>query len=74
MELINWLFELESALKIQGLTVHVAVNIIDRYLWKRQMVPTGMKLLGIGSLRIETTTQQAPKMRSAMVRHGQKRK
>ena len=55
MELINWLFELEGALKIQGLTVHVAVNIIDRYLWKRQMVPTGMKLLGIGSLRIACT-------------------
>lgn len=52
MELINWLFELEGVLKTQVLTVHVAVNIIDRYLGKRQMVPTGMKLLGIGALRI----------------------
>jgi len=55
MELINWLFELESSLKVTGITVHVAVNIIDRYLWKRQMVPTGMKLLGIGALRIACT-------------------
>lgn len=55
MELVNWLFDLESTLKVLGITVHVAVNIIDRYLWKRQMVPTGMKLLGIGALRIACT-------------------
>lgn len=51
-ELICWLFQLEPNLKISSLTVHVAVNIIDSYLWKRQMVPTGMKLLGIGALRV----------------------
>ena len=51
MDLINWLFEMQPHLKLQSVTFHVAINIIDRYLSKRQMVPTGMKLLGIGALR-----------------------
>lgn len=50
-DLVDWLFELQSILRVEGRTIHVAVNMIDRYLWKRQMVPTAMKLLGIGALR-----------------------
>lgn len=34
-ELIYWLFQLEPALKVSSLSVHVAINLIDSYLWKR---------------------------------------
>lgn len=50
-DIIYWMFELEPVLKVKSTTVHVAANTIDRYLWKRQMVPTGIKLLAIGALR-----------------------
>lgn len=34
-DLINWLFEMQPDIKIQTVTVHVAINYIDRYLSQR---------------------------------------
>jgi hypothetical protein len=54
VELIDWLFHMQTVLKLNTETIHVAANIIDRYLSVRPMIPTGMKLLGIGALRVSS--------------------
>jgi len=41
-------------LKLNTETIHVAANIVDRYLTERPMIPSGMKLLGIAALRVSS--------------------
>lgn len=49
---MSCLFKLEKPLKLERTTIHVAANLIDSYLWHRQMVPAALKPLAFASLRI----------------------
>lgn len=49
---MSWLFSLEKPLKLERTTIHVAANLIDSYLWQRQLGPSGLKPLAFASLRI----------------------
>ena len=52
VDLVDWLFQFQNDLRLQTETVHLATNIVDRYLQHRQMIPNGMKLLGISALKV----------------------
>ena len=75
MDLINWLFQMQPHVKLQSVSIHVAINIVDRYLSKRQMVPTAMKLLGIGALRTACIqTEQRTLPTEILIQHATKYK
>jgi hypothetical protein len=40
------------------MTIHVAENYLDSYLWRRQLVPKGLKPLACAALKIAALTVQ----------------
>lgn len=50
--LIDWLLDVHKRFRLVPETIHITVNIIDRYLMKRQVTRDQLQLLGVTALHI----------------------
>lgn len=56
--LVDWLIDVHVKLRLQTETFHIAVNIIDRILARRQLRRQEMQLLGVTAMVIATKYQE----------------
>lgn len=56
--LVDWLIDVHVRFKLQTETLHIAVNLIDRFLARRQIRRNEMQLLGVTAMVIAAKYQE----------------
>ena len=56
--LVDWLIDVHVRFKLQTETLHIAVNLTDRFLARRQIRPNQMQLIGVTAMVIAAKYQE----------------
>lgn len=56
--LLDWMMELCSQLNFKRITFHLAVKLVDLYIWKNSIEPNKLQLLGVTSIFLSSKMEE----------------